>query len=91
MPYVPELLFQKVVAWWQEFWIADFGLRIPQSPFRNPQWVAGKARAGGEDKNMAGRLKESTVSEGEGTHLWLPERGLERVVESTRKRTRGNE
>jgi hypothetical protein len=41
----PELLFQKVVAWWQEFRIADFGLRIPQSPFRNPQWVAGKARA----------------------------------------------
>ena len=39
------LLFQKVVAWWQEFRIADFGLRIPQSPCRNPQWVAGKARA----------------------------------------------
>jgi hypothetical protein len=36
-----ELLLREFVAWWQEFRIADFGLRIPQSTFRNPQWVAG--------------------------------------------------
>ena len=35
----------EVVAWWQEFRNVDFGLRGPQSAFRNPQWVAGEARA----------------------------------------------
>jgi hypothetical protein len=40
-----ELLFRRVVEWWQESRNADFRLRVPQSAFRNPQWVAGEARA----------------------------------------------
>jgi hypothetical protein len=57
------LLFQKVVAWWQEFRIADFGLRIRQSPFRNPQWVAGKARAErlGLENRKGGTIDDKTA------------------------------
>ena len=40
-----EMLFRKVVARWQESRNADFGLRVPQSAFRNPQSVAGEAGA----------------------------------------------
>jgi pyruvate dehydrogenase E2 component (dihydrolipoamide acetyltransferase) len=36
---------RQVVAWSREFRIADFGLRIPQCAFHNPQWLAGEADA----------------------------------------------